>query len=246
MHRSRSVERLIVEASEERWIDISVPIRHGMVHWPDNPPVVITQPMHLERGDDATVSRVSLGVHTGTHVDAPVHFIAGGTGVDRIGLDRLIGPARVVDLGEVLRITPAELEPLGIRPGARVLFKTRNSRYWNEDRFRADYSYVSLDAARWLVDRDVWTVGIDYLSIGGGETGVETHRVLLGEDVCVIEGLNLAQIEDGMYDLVCLPLRLEGLDGAPARVILRRRGAADDGVRASRAAASPPAQERSV
>jgi arylformamidase len=224
MHRrsDSAVEPLALDVSEEPWIDVTVPIRDGMLHWPGNPAIVITQTEHLERGDDATVSSISFGAHTGTHVDAPAHFIVGGTGVERIGLDRLIGPARVVDLGEVERIDPSHLESVDLRPQDRVLFKTRNSRHWQERQFRPDYTFLSPEAARWLVQRDVWTVGIDYLSIGGIESGVETHRILLGVGICIIEGLDLSRVGPGAYDLICLPLRLEGLDGAPARVVLRR------------------------
>jgi arylformamidase len=209
--------------SEESWIDVSVPIQSGMVHWPGNPEIVITQTQHLQRGDEATVSSVSLGVHTGTHVDAPAHFIADGAGVDAIRLDRLIGPARVLDMGEVDRIRPSDLEVCAIGAGDRVLFKTRNSRHWGEKRFRTDYTCLVPEAAGWLAARGVWTIGIDYLSIGSMESGVETHRPLLAAGICIIEGLDLSRVEPGAYDLVCLPLRLEGLDGAPARVVLRLR-----------------------
>ncbi|WP_433932955.1 cyclase family protein [Sorangium cellulosum] len=208
---------------DEPWVDVSVPIRDGMVHWPDNPAVEIVQTQHLERGDPATVSRLSLGVHTGTHVDAPAQFLRRGAGIDRIPLDRLIGPARVLDLGETNRIRPDHLAQIEIHPGDRVLFKTRNSRFWGDSRFRADYTYLSLDAARHLVERGIWTVGLDYLSIGDMDHGAETHRVLLAAGVCVIEGLDLSGVERGAYDLVGLPIRLEGLDGAPARIVLRRR-----------------------
>ncbi|CAN91683.1 hypothetical protein sce1525 [Sorangium cellulosum So ce56] len=209
--------------AQEPWVDVSVPIRDGMVHWPGNPPVEIVQTEHLERGDPATVSRLSLGVHTGTHVDAPVHFIVRAAGIDRVPLDRLIGPARVLDLGEIDSIQPAHLEPVEIHPGDRLLFKTKNSRRWSEERFRSDYTYLSPEAAHHLVERGVWALGIDYLSIGGMDGGAETHRVLLAAGVVIIEGLDLSRVEPGSYDLVALPIRLEGLDGAPARVVLRRR-----------------------
>jgi len=196
-----------------------------MLHWPGNPAIAISQPQHLERGDDATVSLLSLGVHTGTHVDAPVHFLVNGAGVDSIGFDRLIGPARVLDVGDALRIKPSDIASEDIRANERILFKTRNSRHWGEKDFRPDYTCLSTEAARFLVERGVWTIGIDYLSMGCMDTGVETHRVLLGADVCIIEGLDLSRVESGLYDLICMPLRLEGLDGAPARVVLRRRAA---------------------
>jgi arylformamidase len=216
-------EGCVMERYENPWIDVSVPIRSGMVCWPGNPEVEIVQTEHLERGDPATVSRVSLGVHTGTHVDAPAHFILGGAGAESLPIDRLIGPARVLDVGEADHVRPAHLEPAGLRPGDRVLLKTRNSRHWGEDRFRSDYTYLSLDAAHHLVERGVWAVGIDYLSIGDMNRGAETHRVLFAAGICILEGLDLSRVEAGWYDLVALPIRLEGLDGAPARVALRRR-----------------------
>jgi len=217
------MDPMALDAAEEPWMDVTVPIRDGMVHWPDNPEIRIVQTQHLERGDDATVSAISLGVHTGTHVDAPVHFIAGASGVDAIPLARLVGPARVIDVGDVDRIRPVHVESANVGSRERVLFKTKNSRHWQEERFRSDYTFLSSEAARWLVDRGVWTIGIDYLSIGGMDSGVETHQVLLSAGVCIIEGLDLSRIVAGSYDMLCLPLRLEGLDGAPARVFMRRR-----------------------
>jgi len=210
--------------SDGSWVDVTVPIRGGMLHWPGNPEVVVTQTEHLQRGDAATVSLVSLGVHTGTHVDAPVHFIVDGAGVDSIRLDRLIGPARVLELGEVARIRRGDLEAQDIHTGDRILFKTRNSRYCQEgvNDFRSDYTALAPDAAVWLAERGVRTVGIDYLSVGAADSGAETHRPLLAAGICIIEGLDLSRVGPGLYDLICLPLRLEGLDGAPARVVLRR------------------------
>jgi arylformamidase len=225
MHVQKDIAKdsLALNQSEAPWIDVTVPIRGGMLHWPGNPGVVIAQTEDLRRGDVATVSSLSLGVHTGTHVDAPVHFILDGTGVDSIGLDRLIGPARVIDLGDVAQIRPSDLEGQEIREGDRVLFKTRNSRYWKEEKdFRPDYTSLTPEVARWLAERGVRTIGIDYLSVGAMDSGPETHRPLLAAGICIIEGLDLSAVGPGLYDLICLPLRLEGLDGAPARVVLRR------------------------
>jgi arylformamidase len=222
VHEDIARDRLELSASEEPWIDVSVPIRGGMLHWPGNPEVVVEQTEDLRRGDVATVSSLSLGVHTGTHVDAPVHFLIDGTGVDSIALERLIGPARVLDMGDIARIQPGDLERQDIRAGDRVLFKTRNSRYWKEKGFRPDYTSLTPEAARWLAERGVRTIGIDYLSVGATDSGPETHRPLLAAGIGVIEGLDLSRVEAGLYDLICLPLRLEGLDGAPARVVLRR------------------------
>jgi arylformamidase len=206
----------------EAWIDVTVPVRSGMVHWPGNPSVEIERTEDLARGDPATVSRLSLGVHTGTHVDAPVHFIAGGAGIDAVPLADLIGPVRVLGVQDPKSIGVAELRGFEPRPGERLLFRTRNSKRWSEPGFAADFVYLSLEGARFLVERKVRTVGIDYLSIAGMDEGVPTHRALLGAGVCIIEGLDLSKVEPGSYEMVCLPLRLAGADGAPARVVLRQ------------------------
>jgi arylformamidase len=205
------------------WLDASIPIRDGMVTWPDNPPVEVTQTSRLDRGDACNVSKLSLGVHTGTHVDAPIHFLEGGHGVDAHRFESLIGPARVVDVGDVPRIDRRVLE--GIDPVAdeRILFRTSNSiRCWRAATFVPDYVFLTPDGARYLVDRGVRTVGIDYLSIGGMTDGAATHHTLLSAPVCVIEGLDLSAIPAGVYDMICLPIRIAGGDGAPARVLLRR------------------------
>jgi arylformamidase len=195
-----------------------------MVHWPDNPPIELVRTMDMAKGDQATVSRLSLGVHTGTHVDAPVHFVADGAGVDAIPLDRLLGEARVVEVGEGPSIGAAQLSAVDPRPGERLLFKTRNStRCWKTDRFLSDFVHLSPEAAALLADRRVLTVGIDYLSIAGMEEGVPTHVALLEKGICIIEGLDLSSVQPGSYELICLPLRLAGADGAPARVLLRAR-----------------------
>ena len=204
------------------WIDVSVPLHSGMVHWPDNPPIEVVRVMDIARGDPATVTRLSLGVHTGTHVDAPVHFLADGAGVDAISFDQLLGEARVVEVTDGPSIGAAQLRPVDPRPGERLLFKTRNSaRCWKSDRFFADFVYLSLEGATLLAERRVRTVGIDYLSIAGMEEGVPTHRALLEHGICIIEGLDLSSVQPGSYELLCLPLRLAGADGAPARVLLR-------------------------
>ena len=210
--------------SEEGWIDISVPLRSGMVHWPDNPPVRIERMLDMERGDAANVSTISLGSHTGTHMDAPIHFVPGGAGMHRMPLDATIGRARVIEIQDSVSIKPDELGPHVIGRGERVLFKTRNSaqRWWTEDFFE-DFVYVSQEAARYLADLGVRTVGVDYLSVGGfWKDGVETHQALLGTGTWVIEGLYLSGVEPGEYELICLPLKVQDGDGAPARAILRK------------------------
>jgi arylformamidase len=195
-----------------------------MVHWPDNPPVRIERMLDIERGDVANVATISLGSHTGTHMDAPIHFVRGGEGMDRMPLDATMGPARVVEIQDPAAIKPDELDPHGIGRGERVLFKTRNSSvaWWTQD-FIEDFVYVSQEAARYLAERGVRTVGVDYLSVGGFHVdGVETHQALLGAGIWVIEGLDLSRVEPGEHELICLPIKVEDGDGAPARALLRK------------------------
>jgi arylformamidase len=213
------------DESSGAWIDISVPIYTGMVHWPDNPPVCIERMQDLSRGDAANVSMMELGAHTGTHMDAPRHFLKEGAGLDEMPLDASIGTARVINIEHPQAILPTELELHHLQAGERVLFRTLNSeRCWKTDQFVEDFVYISAAAAQYLVERQLRTIGIDYLSVGGYVfDGVETHQILLSAGIWLIEGLNLSAVKPGIYDLVCLPLRVAGADGAPARAILRPR-----------------------
>lgn len=207
----------------DEWIDVSVPLHTGMVHWPDNPPVSIERELNMDRGDVCNVSKMSMGVHTGTHMDAPIHFIHGGIGIDQMPLTASIGRARVIEIGDTVSIKPGELAGHDIQRGERILFKTRNSaRCWQSDDFVEDFVYIAHEAAQYLAALGVQTVGVDYLSVGGSHVdGPETHQALLGGGVWIIEGLNLSQVEPGIYDLICLPLRIVGGDGAPSRAIIR-------------------------
>ena len=207
----------------EGWIDVSVPLRSGMVHWPDNPPVSIERMLDIERGDVANVSKLSMGAHTGTHMDAPLHFFRTGKGLDTMPLTATIGRARVIEIRDPESIKPEELRSYQIQRGERVLFKTRNStRCWHTDDFVEDFVYISQEAARYLAVQQVQTIGVDYLSVGGFFTdGIETHHALLEAGIWIIEGLNLSEVEPGIYELICLPLKIEESDGAPARAILR-------------------------
>ncbi|MGI8588361.1 MAG: cyclase family protein [Chloroflexia bacterium] len=204
--------------------DISLPVYTGMVHWPDNPPVVLERALSIDKGDAANVSKLSAGVHTGTHVDAPVHFIPGGADTESLDLGVLVGPALVVHLGdEVGDITASVLDRAGIPAGTeRVLFRTRNSKYWarDADTFHDDFVAVRDDGAKWLVEHGLRLVGVDYLSVAPFDDGAPTHRTLLQAGVIPLEGLNLDGIAGGIYQLVCLPLKLRGSDGAPVRAIL--------------------------
>jgi len=204
------------------WIDVTVTIRDGMVHWPDNPPIVIERVMDIARGDDANVSKISLGVHTGTHIDAPVHFQAKGKGVDQIPLEPFCGLARVIAI-RGKQVTVRDLED--VRAGERILLKTRNSPgAWKKSpKFVEDAVHLTGDAARHLAKRKVLTVGIDYLSVGGyaAGNGHEVHEALIRGGVWIIEGLDLSKVPAGPCELICLPIKLAGSDGAPARAIVR-------------------------
>jgi arylformamidase len=203
--------------------DISLTISPSMVVWPGHPPIGITQTSHLDRGDRSTVSLLELSSHAGTHVDAPVHFVPGATGVEAMDLGLLVGPSLVVHCLEVDAITAGVLDGLGIPPGTeRVLFRTRNSEEWKRGAqgFDKDYVGVTQDGAQWLVEHGVRLVGVDYLAVAPFEDIIVPHQILLGAGTIVVEGLDLSQIAPGIYQLVCLPLKIEGGDGAPARAIL--------------------------
>ncbi len=206
-----------------QWIDISVLLRNAMVHWPTNPSVRIERVKDMEQGAGNTLSMISMGVHTGTHMDAPLHFIRQGIGIDKMPLDTTVGRARVIEIQDTESIKPGELIHHRIRRGERILFKTRNSsRGWQTHTFIEDFVYISKEAAHFLAERKVRVVGVDYLSVGGFKRdGVETHRALLEGGVWIIEGLDLSSVKPGKYDLICLPLKIEQGDGAPARAILR-------------------------
>jgi arylformamidase len=202
--------------------DISLPLSNATVVWPGDPSADITSVSHLDWGDHATVSGLRLGTHTGTHVDAPAHFIKGGIGVDRLDLATLIGPAAVVGV-TAEAITADVLATTGIQPATRrVLFATSNSRQWVRGacHFVENYVALTVDGAQWLVDHGVRLVGVDYLSVAPYGQSVSVHRCLLGAGVVVVEGLNLSGIRPGGYQLVCLPLKIVGADGAPARAVL--------------------------
>lgn len=207
------------------WIDISVPLRTGMVHWPGDIPVAIRQTANMQAGDVANLRTLSMSAHTGTHMDAPLHFVADGRTLDTMPFSATIGRARVIEISDEKVITRKELERHEPQLGERLLFKTRNSDVaWAQCRyFLKNYVALNTDAARYLVECGVRTIGVDYLSIGPyGEEGFDTHRVILGASIWVIEGLNLANVSAGEYELVCLPLKIAGGDGAPARAILRK------------------------
>jgi arylformamidase len=199
--------------------DISVPINSRMHVYDGNPGFRLERVDSIAAGATANVSRLDLGVHTGTHVDAPVHFIDGAAGTESLDLETLIGPTSVVDATAVSGDLDAEALAAIALPSepTRILFKTSNSRLWSRDSFSRDFVRLTGSGARFLIEQGVRLVGIDYLSIGDAEA----HRELLSARVIALEGLDLRGVEPGKYELICLPLRLEGSDGAPARALLR-------------------------
>ena len=205
------------------WIDVSVNLKNGMVHWPGDPPARFSHALDMERGDPCTVTLLEMGAHTGTHMDAPAHFVRGGIGIDQMPLDTAIGSARVIPIRDRQSIKTAELARHSIRRGERILFKTHNSDHcWDTDSFVEDFVYISATAAEYLAERQVRLVGVDYLSVGGFRAdGVETHQALLQAGIWIIEGLNLKGVRPGRVQLVCLPLKIAGADGAPCRAVIR-------------------------
>ncbi len=204
-------------------LDVSVPLTAGMPAYPGNPDFELQPVKRIAEGSSSNVSRLVMGTHTGTHVDAPRHFIEDGAGVDALSLDLLIGRARVVDIPKRGGIGVEELAATGLREDIRLLIKTPNSALWNGEGFHQDYTYVTEEGAKYLVDQGVKVVGVDYLSVEQfKKAGAPAHRALLSQGVVIIEGLNLSEAEPGMYEMYCLPLRVAGGDGAPARVILKR------------------------
>ena len=207
--------------------DVTVPVSNELPTWPSDPGVEITDYRSFAAGDGVNVSMLSLGAHTGTHVDAPAHFIEGAGKVESLSLDALIGEAAIIEVPEQLRAIDEAFVQKHFVPGTeRVLFKTRNSAFWSEPepQFHTDFTYLDLPAAKWLVEQGIKLAGIDYLSIEKyASEKHETHLALLSHGVVILEGLNLTGISPGRYELICLPLRLRSNkgDGAPARVILR-------------------------
>jgi len=204
-------------------IDVTVPIRDAMAVYRANPPVRIRPAMTL-RKDGVNLSELCLGSHTGTHVDAPSHFIKGGKGIDRVELERFLGPAYVADLRRVEGgISALDLAEARIPPASRrVLLRTSNSRWWHPARaFRTDFVYLAPDGADWLVERGVQLVGIDYLSIEGyGVPGAPTHKRLLGAGIPILEGLDLFNVRPGRWQMAAFPLRIKDGDAGGTRAVL--------------------------
>ncbi|MEP0805544.1 MAG: cyclase family protein [Chloroflexota bacterium] len=204
--------------------DISLTITPDLPTWPGDPRIELEQIASMDRGASANVTRISAAVHIGTHVDAPHHFLNDGRTVESLPLDVLTGPCYVLQLPDgVDAITSEVLERSEITPEMkRILFGTSNSRLWAKGvkEFTTDFVAITEDGAQWLVDHGVQLVGVDYLSVAPYGDAEPTHKILLGAGVVIVEGLNLSNVMRGFYDLYCLPLKIAGSDGAPARAIL--------------------------
>lgn len=210
------------------WIDVSATLDPATTPvYEGNAPIRFDFLRDMRRGDALTLSAYSLGAHSGTHIDAPMHFVREGASIDQLSLERLIGPARVIDIPDhVQAINAAELDRHEWRGAQRVLFRTRSSlRGWmRSPTFHRDFAYIVPDAAQRLADGGVQLVGIDYLSSEQfGAPAPTTHRILLGKGIPIVEGLVLEGVRAGEYDLIVLPMKVAGHEGAPARAVVRRR-----------------------
>lgn len=205
------------------WLDVSIPLSSSMPHYPGDPAPEIKRVQSLEEGAEANVTHLSLSAHAGTHVDAPVHFFAGRAGIDALPPDATLGRARVVHLPGEGPVRADALRAHDPRPGERLLLRTRNSdQRWWELPFQESFVGLSQEAATFLAERRVKCVGVDYLSVAGfHEDSPAVHRTLLDAGIWIVEGLYLGEAAPGDYELVCLPLRLAGADGAPARALVR-------------------------
>ncbi len=208
-------------------IDISVALHPGIPRWPGTPEFCLEWFKRIEAGDGCNNSRLDSDMHVGTHIDAPLHFVPGGKTVEQLELDVLIGPAWVAYLPDLLTVTAADLSALALPDKTeRLLLRTRNSALWlaGEGDFSPDFVALTEDAAHWLVKRELRLVGIDYLSVQRYHDGPAVHQILLEAEIIIIEGLNLTHVEAGEYELICLPIKIVGAEGAPARAVLRPMG----------------------
>jgi arylformamidase len=207
-----------------RILDVTVPLSAEVLVYPGDPGFSLEPTHEIAKGAPYNLARLSLGTQTGTHVDAPYHFLADGATVDQLPLEILLGKARVVELLARERVDRPDLEALDLRDDLRLLFKTRMSGQMLRPQFQDEHVYFTEDAATYLVQAGIKLVGVDYLSFEKpGSLEFPAHHALLQAGVVIVEGLDLSEAEPGEYDLVCLPLRVVGADGAPARVLLRSR-----------------------
>ncbi|MBO9700121.1 MAG: cyclase family protein [Sporocytophaga sp.] len=209
--------------NSKSWTDLSAPVTNKMVHWPGEPEVSVCKLFDMNKGGPANVTILSMSAHTGTHMDAPLHFIKNGKDISMFPIDMMIGPARIIEIKHDRFIPLEEVQQHEINPNERVIFKTKNSSSdWPKQEFKRDYIYLSLEAAGYLKEKKVSVVGVDYISVGGKDNGKAVHEMLLGNEIWVIEGLYLNGIKPGLYEMICMPVKIKDSDGAPARVIVRK------------------------
>jgi len=207
-------------------IDISVGNNNKMPIWPSTPKFKTKKNYSIRRGDTANDTSIEMSVHTGTHIDAPLHFISSGQSIDKLPLDTFVGPALVVYLPRVKEILSIHLEKLDIPSGVeRILFKTSNSTLWKEKNsvFRRDYVGLTSEAALWLSKRNFKLVGVDYLSVAKFNESIPVHNILLRNSTALLEGINLSEAKPGLYELVCLPVKMIGLEASSTRAILIKK-----------------------
>jgi len=201
-----------------------MPISESMTVWPGDPAVRFERASSIAQRDSSNVTRIIMGAHTGTHIDAPYHFFEQGETIETIPPEILIGPCRVIELMTDSHIVRKDLEPLQLKAQSRVLFKTKNSALWGNrpGAFHRDFIALAPGAAEYLVEKNIALVGIDYLSIEAFHAeGNPVHRILLGNSIVILEGLNLSSVRAGDFELICLPLMLQGVEASPARAVLR-------------------------
>ena len=208
------------------WIDLSVTLYEGMIAFPSEYQLQVERRASMARGDKANNTTIHMSVHTGTHMDAPRHFIANGKTIDQMPFDVTLGPARVIEIVDNVSVKAEELKQHNIKRGERILLKTRNSpKFWQTETVSEDFIYITRGAARFLVDAGVKLIGIDSLSVGSladpDNTTPDTHGILLGNEIWIIEGLNLTGVSVGNYNLICLPLKLKDTEGSPVRAIIQ-------------------------
>jgi arylformamidase len=212
-------------ADSTAWLDVTLVIEPQMVSWPGDPPVSLHRLASLASGDAVNLSAFSASLHCGTHVDAPAHYLPGGAGIDGMPPEAMIGLAKVFSVVAAGAIEVADLEGLAIVPGDRILLRTGNSLLYAQKRFDPSFVGLTEGAAGWLAARQIRTLGVDYLSVAGMHADqAAVHRRLLEAGIWLIEGLNLAAVAPGRYQLYCLPLRISDAEAAPARVLLRPLG----------------------
>ena len=204
--------------------DISLPISGKLPFWPGDPQVVLKMTSSIAGGDQCNITKIQMGVHTGTHIDAPYHFLRDGSTIDAIPVETFIGTCLVVEIDSEVLIEKKDLQKCNITGYSRILIKTRNSEMWANSisSFEKNFVALAIDAAQYLTEINTILIGIDYLSIESFHSeDSSVHKLLLRNNIAILEGLNLSGVKAGIYGLICLPLKLQGCEGAPARVLLQ-------------------------